>query len=142
MARLSIPLPASFSFATEIEVRVTDLNYGRHLGNDSMLSLIHEARWRFLRSHRLGEADIDGTNLVLADAAVVYRAEAFAGDRLRFEVALTEVARVACDLVYRVTRVGDGRLVAEAKTGLVFLDPTTRKPTAVPASIARLAGTE
>ena len=139
MGRVHVEMPESFSFATEIDVRITDLNYGRHLGNDSMLGLIHEARVRFLAHHGLTEADVDGKPLVLADAVIAYRAEAFAGERLRFEVAVGEVGRVGCDLVYRVTRPADGRLVAEAKTGLVFLDPTSRRPTALPQSIARLA---
>lgn len=130
MARIRIDLPERFAFTTEIVVRVTDLNYGAHLGNDSMLSLIHEARARFFHSLGVSERDVDGTALVLADAAIAYRAEAFAGDPLRFEVAATDPSRVGCDLVYRVSRRGE--LVAEAKTGLVFLDPESRRPTALP----------
>ena len=139
MARLQLTLPASLPFATEIEVRVTDMNYGGHLGNDSLLSLVHEARYRFFRHHGMSEVDAGGARLVLADAAIVYRAEAFAGDRLRFEVGIGDLARVACDLCYRATRVADGRLIAEAKTGLVFLDPATRRPVEVPAAVRALA---
>ena len=84
MARLTLALPERFPFTTEIEVRITDLNYGRHLGNDAMLGLVHEARVRFLRAHGLQELDVEGTGLVMIDAAIVYRAEAFAGDRLTF----------------------------------------------------------
>ena len=135
MARLSIALPETFLFSTEIDVRVTDLNYGRHLGNDAMLSLIHEARVRFLRARDMSEGDIDGTALILADVAICYRAEVFAGDRLRFDIALGDFARVSCDMLYRVTRVEDNVRAAEAKTGLVFLDPDTRRPTAVPDSL-------
>lgn len=139
MARLQLTLPAHLPYSTEIDVRVTDMNYGAHLGNDAMLSLIHEARFRFFRHHGMSEADAGGARLVLADVAIVYRAEAFAGDRLRFEVGIGDQARVACDLCYRVTRCGDARLVAEAKTGLVFLDPTSRRPIAVPPSVLALA---
>ena len=101
MARLSLTLPDEFGFATEIDVRVTDLNYGRHLGNDAMLGMIHEARVRFLAAHGAREGDVGGKPLVLADAAIVYRAEAFLGDRLRFEVAVGDIGRVGCDLCYR-----------------------------------------
>ena len=139
MARVTLTLPATFAFATEIDVRITDLNYGRHLGNDAMLSLIHEARVRFLRAHGASEADVGGTALTMADVAIVYRAEAFAGDRLRFEVAVGDLARVGCDLFYRVTRTADAALIAEAKTGLVFLNPETRRPVAVPDVVRQLA---
>lgn len=138
MARVTIELPDELPFATEIDVRVTDMNYGSHLGNDSMLSLIHEARVRFLAAHGLNEREIEGTALILADAAVAYRAEAFAGDRLRFEVGIGDLGRVACDLLYRAVRVQDDRLVAEAKTGLVFVDPTTRRPVPLPVAIRQL----
>jgi acyl-CoA thioesterase FadM len=140
MARIQIALPTHLPFAAEVDVRVTDMNYGAHLGNDAMLSLVHEARWRFLRHHGLSEGDCgDGAMLILADVAIVYRAEAFAGDRLRFEVGIDDVARVSCDMVYRATRIGDDRLIAEAKTGLVFVDPQGRRPVAVPAAILELA---
>ncbi|MFO1053306.1 MAG: thioesterase family protein [Planctomycetota bacterium] len=135
MARLSLEIPAILPFATVIEVRVTDLNYGAHLGNDAMVSLIHEARFRFLVSQGMSEADCGGAALVLGDLAVVYRAECFAGDRLRFEVGVTDVARVGCDFVYRAVRERDARLVVEAKTGIVFLDPLSRRPCAVPEAI-------
>lgn len=140
VARIELTLPAHLPFLTEIDVRVTDMNYGAHLGNDAMLSLIHEARWRFFRHHGMSEADAGGARLVLADVAIVYRAESFAGDRLRFSVGFGDLARVAADLCYRAVRVADERVIAEAKTGLVFLDPTTRRPIAVPPSILALAG--
>ena len=139
MPRLSLTIPADLPFAITIEVRVTDLNYGAHLGNDAMVSLIHEARYRFLAAQGLSEIDCGGAALIMSDLAVVYRAECFAGDRLRFEVGVTDLARVGCDLVYRVTRESDGKLVAEAKTGVVFLNPVTRRVVAVPDAIAALA---
>lgn len=135
MPRVRVELPDRFAFATELVVRVTDVNYGGHLGNDAMLSLLHEARVRFLRHHGLSEANVGGATLVMTDAAVVYRAEAFAGDRLRVEVALSDPQRVGCDVVYRVTRPADGKLVAEAKTGIAFLDPMTRKLVRLPVGL-------
>ena len=140
MARLKLELPLRLPFTTEIEVRVTDLNYGRHLGNDALLGLIHEARVRFLRAHGLHELDIDGKMLVMIDAAIAYRAEAFDGDRLWFAVGVGEPSRIGCDFFYRVNRHGDQRLVAEAKTGVVFLDPATRKVVALPAAVRQLTG--
>jgi acyl-CoA thioester hydrolase len=135
MARINLDLPTELPVVTEITVRVTDLNYGNHLGNDAMLSLIHEARFRFLRSLGHSERDVEGKSLVLADAAIIYRNESFAGDRLRFRVGIGDRARVSCDLCYRVERVDDCKLIAEAKTGLVFLDPHSRRPTSLPRAL-------
>ena len=50
MARIKIDLPESFSYSTLFAVRITDLNYGAHVGNDKVLSFLHEVRVRFLVS--------------------------------------------------------------------------------------------
>ena len=49
MARIKLTLPERFLFSASIPVRITDLNYGAHVGNDTILSLMHEARVQFLR---------------------------------------------------------------------------------------------
>ncbi|MGN6400032.1 MAG: hypothetical protein ACTHMD_06240 [Flavisolibacter sp.] len=48
MARIKINLPENFFFNAAIPIRITDLNYGGHVGNDTILSLLHEARVQFL----------------------------------------------------------------------------------------------
>jgi acyl-CoA thioesterase FadM len=132
MARIQIELPERFSFVTELEVRVGDLNYGNHLGNDSVLTLVHEARRRYLRSLGLEEIGADGVGFVVADAAVVYRAQAFYGDRLRFELAAGEFQSRGCTFFCRVSSVADGRTVAEVRTGLVCFDFRAQKALVLP----------
>lgn len=141
MARVRLELPERLDFSTELEVLVGHVNYGGHLGNDALLGLLHEARVRFLASLGHSEQSVEGCGLIMADAAVVYRAEAFHGDRLTVEVGVGDFTRSGCDLYYRVTRRGDGRPVADAKTGLVFFDYATRRPLPVPEGFrARFAG--
>ena len=132
MSRIKIELPEKFPFSTELEVRVGDLNYGNHLGNDSVLTLMHEARRRFLASLGIEEIGADGIGFVIADAAVVYRAQAFYGDKLRIEVAAGEFASRSCSFYYRVSQSADGRTVAEAKTGAVSFDFRAQKTISFP----------
>jgi acyl-CoA thioester hydrolase len=47
MARVAIDLPEQFPFSAGIAVRISDINYGGHIGYDAIISLIHEARMRF-----------------------------------------------------------------------------------------------
>ncbi|MEM6846395.1 MAG: acyl-CoA thioesterase, partial [Bacteroidota bacterium] len=79
MARIKISFPVDFIFKTKITIRVTDVNYGGHVGNDSILSIMHEVRLQFLK--HLGfksEVDIDeNVGLIVADVAVQYKAESF-----------------------------------------------------------------
>lgn len=140
MGRVQIELPERFAFSTDLEVRVADLNYGNHLGNDGVLSLLHEARRRYLRS--LGEDEIgaDGLGFVIADAAVVYRAQAFYGDRLTVDVAAGEFQSRSCAFFHRARR-ADGVTVAEARLGVVCFDFKAQKATSFsPALLAKLQG--
>ena len=50
MARIKIDLPDHFVFSTEIPIYIGHINYGHHLDNALLLSLISEARVRFFKS--------------------------------------------------------------------------------------------
>lgn len=131
MPRIKIDLPDAFIFNTSVQIRVTDLNYGNHLGNDALLGLIHEARVQFLQS--LGcknEKNVFGAGLIMADTAIQYKAEGFLGDQLKIEVEVYDITRMGFDIGYRITRGSD--VIALAKTGMVCFDYSNRKVTAVP----------
>ncbi len=143
MARVQIEIPDNAIFETELTVRVADINYGGHVGNDTMLSLMQEARTKMYRS--LGyenELSFEGTiGQVIADAALVYKAEAFLGDTLVIRIALGEFTKFGFDLFYQVSRKEDDKEIAKGKTGIVCFDYEKRKPASIPASlIEKLSG--
>jgi len=139
MPRLKMnPLPA-YPFSCELVVRTTDLNYGGHLGNDSLLSLVHEARVAFLATHGLSELDFGGASLILGDTAVVYQAEAYAGERLVFEVAAGEPSRTGFRIFYRVTRGDDDQVIALVENGMACFDYETRKVASLPSAVSNSA---
>jgi len=51
MTSLKQLFPASFQFSCQLPVRITDINYGGHVGNDRLLVFAHEARMRFLQHY-------------------------------------------------------------------------------------------
>jgi 4-hydroxybenzoyl-CoA thioesterase len=132
MARIKIEFPTAFLFQTDIRVRVTDANYAGHLGNDSVLSLVHEARDRWLRSLGFTELDVDGASIIMNDAAIMYRSEAYPGEILRVEVGVGDTHRKGCDVLYRITCIADDREVVRAKTGIVFYDFIEKRMVMVP----------
>src|SRR5512136_755933 len=140
MARVEIELPERFPFSTDIAVRISDINYGNHLGNDAVLSLAQEARVRWLASHGFSELDVAGVGIVVADAAVVYRAEGRYGMVLRAEVAPVEVRSRGFDLVYRLTDTASGKEIARARTGIIFFDYAARKVAHTPEPFRRALG--
>ena len=132
MARIKLDLPEQFPFSTELRVRITDVNYGGHMGNDALLGLLHEARVRFLAHSGLSELNIYGAGIIMADSVIVYKSEAFPGELLELAVTVTDFNRYGCDFVYRVTEKTSGREVARAKTGIVFFDYQQRAIQRVP----------
>lgn len=132
MARLTLELPEAYSFCTKLNVRVSDVNYANHLGNDAMVSLLHEARLGFLKTLGFTEANIAGLGLMVTDLAVVYKSEAFVGDQLSFHVGVTDFNKYGCDVIYKVVNEQADKLVAQAKTGVVFFDFDERKIAQVP----------
>jgi len=132
MARVELHLPETLPFTTELRLRASDINYAGHLGNDHLLSLLQEARIRFLAHHGLKEMQMFGLGLVITDVAAVYESEAFGGELLRIGVAVTDFNRYGCDFIFRVREASTGRAVAQAKTGMVFFDYKRRKVQPVP----------
>ncbi|MDF1763163.1 MAG: thioesterase family protein [Oleibacter sp.] len=132
MARVTLEFPEVFTFSTTLTVRVSDINYGNHLGNDRMVSLLHEARLRYLYSHDFSEFNIAGLGIMVTDIVVTFLAESFVGDPLVFEVGTTDFNKYGCDVVYRVVNAKTNRLVAKAKTGIVFFDYDERHIAHVP----------
>ena len=96
----------------------------------------------WLSSLGLSERDVGGVGLIMADAALAFRAEAFLGDELDVDLGVTEVRRSGFELVYRLTRVSDGAEIALVKTGMVCFDYAERKVARVPQSFARLLGAQ
>ena len=135
MARVKIELPERYIFSTEITLRITDMNYGNHLANDKVLSLVHEARVQFFRNLGISEMDIgDGISIIQSDAAIQYKSEGFYGDVIRVEIAVGEFSRVGFGILYHLTKVADGATLAIAKTGIVCFDYKQKKMVGVPES--------
>ena len=123
MARLTLNFPEDqYCYSTHLTVRVTDINGANHLGNDSMISMISEARARFLYAFGIRETADDGTGIIVTDLATTYRAEAHARDQLLFEVGVMDFNKYGGDITFRISRPADGTLVAMAKSGFVFFN--------------------
>jgi len=130
MARIKIELPEQLRFSTKIPIRITDLNYGGHVGNDTVLTLIHEARVQFLKSHRYEELNVESVSLIMSDVAIEFKAELFYGDVVTAFVTAANFSRVGFDLFYKLMR-GES-IVALAKTGMICYNYDTKKVVRLP----------
>lgn len=137
MARIKITFPVKFLYETETDIRISDINYGDHLGNDSVLSLAHEARLRFLKSLGYTEKNIEGKGIIMTDAAIVYKSEGYHGDNLKIRIAADDINTLGFDLIYKLIRVSDNKEIALVKTGIVFFDYERKKITSIPPDFAK-----
>ncbi|MCC7402471.1 MAG: thioesterase family protein [Chitinophagaceae bacterium] len=137
MQRIKLVIPEVFSFSTNIPVRITDLNYGGHMGNDKVLSFIHEARVRFLRNSGYSELDFGGVGLIMSDAVIEFKSEIFYGDEIIASVAAGEFSKIGFTLYYKLEKNQNGSymLAATAKTGMVCYDYKNKKIAFVPEEV-------
>jgi len=135
MARIKIDLPGKFSFTANIPVRITDVNFGGHVGNDTILSIVHEARAQFFTYCGYTELDFAGAGTIMSDVAIEYKNQTYYGDTILASVAVGEITKVAFDLFYKLEkRSAEGRLVpvAFAKTWMVCYNYDQKKVIAIP----------
>ena len=137
MARIKLSFPDKAIFTTQIPVLITQINYGNHLGNDSLLSMMHEARVRFFNWMKASEVKFFNTSVIMGDVAIQYKGEGFYGDTLKFEIAVEDVSVKSFDIVYKVSN-QNGKEIAIAKTGMVCFNYTERKTENVPEEFVRI----
>lgn len=130
MARVKLKFPIDNPlFISRINVRISDINYGGHVGNDSILSIIHESRMQMLQNFGGNEMNICDNSMIMADVMIAYKAESFYGDELIIKIYAEELTLVSFDLLYNISTMRNGQIidVAHAKTGMVCFNYETRK---------------
>jgi acyl-CoA thioester hydrolase len=137
MARIKIELPGTLAFSTEIPVLLCHINNFNHLDNAQLLGLVSEARTRFMNALGYEESNVDGAGVIVADAALQYRSEAFHGEIMVVAMGACEFHDHGCDLVWQMSDKASGREVARGKTGIVFYDYAARRKTPVPVGFSR-----
>lgn len=134
MSRIKIAFPENVSYTATIPVRITDLNYGNHVGNDAVLSMIHEARMQFLTHFGFTELNCAGVGLIMSDVGIEFKKEIFYGDTLSVQIAAVNFTSIGFDLFYRLFN-KEKIVVALAKTGMICYNYEAKKIAAVPAVV-------
>ncbi len=141
MARTKIILPEKFfDLSIKIPVRITDINYGDHVGNDSLVAIIHEARVQFLQHHGFTELNIDGVGVIMSDLTVEFKKESFYKDIIEVKIGKGDISRVSFELFYQLNtpRHNEVITIANAKTTMVCYDYVLKKTIEVPESLKKI----
>ncbi|WP_417864126.1 acyl-CoA thioesterase [Vreelandella venusta] len=138
MERVTLDFPtAAIIHRHPLTVRVTDMNYGRHLGHDALVSLLHEARVHAFAALGFPEWDIKGYPSVVADLAVQYQSEARWPDALVIETAVLEPQGKALTVYQRICQATTNKVVATARVNQLLLDLSSGRPVKVPDDVAQ-----
>ncbi|MFI4956551.1 MAG: acyl-CoA thioesterase [Gammaproteobacteria bacterium] len=113
-------------------VRVTDLNYGNHVGVSQMSGMAHQARFAYLNSMGLSESDIGGVAIMVLESTICMKAESFLGDLLRFYVEFQRVSKSQCVCNVFVFNLVKDVLVATVEDKIIAYDYQRRRPSALP----------
>lgn len=136
MERVKLDFPAEAVIHRHpLTVRVTDMNYGRHLGHDALVSLLHEARIQAFAALDLPEWDMHGHPSVVADLAVQYQNEARWPDALVIATAVPEPQGKALTIYQRVYHADSEQIVATARVNQLLIDLATGRPVNVPQQV-------
>ena len=118
--RVKLTIPNFFHFETLMKVRVTDLNYGQHMGNDAFLSFAHEGRVRYFKSIEMTERNFFGFPLIMADSIVKYKSQAFLGDEICIKISVLNCTSHGFQLFYLLQKNQYQVDVAYIQTSMIF----------------------
>ncbi len=128
---MKIEIPAGNPIGTvTLPVRIGDINYGGHLGNDKFLLYAQEARVQLLQQLGFTELDCGGHSLIMADAEIAFKAEVFWGEVLEiklFAAGATGSGFSLYCLFEKTDTAGEKKVAAQVRTGMVAFDYAARK---------------
>jgi acyl-CoA thioester hydrolase len=130
--RIKLSEQRFYEFQAQFQVEPQHINDGGHLGNDSLISLVGDARAHLFHTLGLSELNLGygQTGIIIADLIVNYKAEAFLSDQLLIETHVGEIMKKGFRIFHRVTR--GSKLIALVETGCVTYDYREKKPASIP----------
>lgn len=120
--KIKFKIPTKFHFKTKLKIRVSDLNYGGHLGNDSVLSLAHESRVRFFFELNVTERNFFNVGLIMADSAIKYKSQGYLNESIIIKISVTELRSHGFKLFYILKKNNSNIDLAHVQTSMVCYD--------------------
>ena len=121
-------------FTIHMPVRITDINYGMHLGHMAVVGIFHNARVLFLNSHGFKEMDIEGVGLILLNSHYFFKNEASFNDNLLVSVGIGEFSKLKLNFIYKAVNQKTGLEVVSGHEEIACFDYTKRKISRIPSS--------
>ncbi|MZQ99639.1 MAG: acyl-CoA thioesterase [Acidaminobacter sp.] len=134
-------MPKRIDNLRTLEVRISDINYGNHMGNDRALTFFQDARISFLQQLGYEERRIgDNVGIIVSEAQVKYRKEVFLHDLLDASVWVDELRDRSFVMHYAFIRQSDQACVFEGSTKIYAFDYQSRKAVRLPEAFRKSVG--
>ncbi len=134
MPKINIETVENALFSAEYTLRISDINYGGHMGNERVLMLVHDARIAFLESFGYSELNIEGLGVIMHNAGVQYVSEGFHGDKIRIELDIKIESKFKFDFIYSLYNETTDKMLAKAFTGMATFNYDKRRVEAIPSA--------
>ena len=126
-------------FSTRVAVLVNHLNYGNHLGYDSVLSILQESRLRWLKTINQDCSEINIENNVgwlIREVRLSYETEAHHGDELNIDLFISNCKKTSFVFEYVVANLSNEKTVCRAATTQICFNFEKLKISRIPETIA------
>jgi YbgC/YbaW family acyl-CoA thioester hydrolase len=110
-----------------IKPRISDINYGNHVGHIELLNLLHEVRMQFLKKYHLNEIEMEGCALMVRELKIKYINQSFWNDELKIHLELKE-SRAKIIFNYSIHNLSKNNLTGHAEIIMLLINKNTQKP--------------
>ncbi len=127
-----------FQFSIPLQVRINDINYGNHVGNQVFVEYFHEVRVQYLNNLGYSEQDLgSGAGLILAEIHCELKGEAFYCDQLTIYTRICDIKRTSFRMDYLILREDPQKLIAKGYTIQAAFDYPNRKMVSLDKELVR-----
>lgn len=117
----------NIDYRDTIKTRISDINYGNHVGHVELINLLHEIRVRFLHQYSLKETDVNGYALVMHHLNITYKNQVLWNNELDIHMKI-RIDGVKIIFYYRAFNITLKNDAAVAEASMVLLDKNKGKP--------------
>ena len=121
-----------YPFSTIIPVRITDINYGNHLGHAATIGIFHQARVLFLNKNGFNELNIDSLGLIMVNISCSFKSEAFFNDQLIVHVGIGNFSKTKFEFLCEAVNQKNDKIVASSREEFAFFDYQNNKVCKMP----------
>ncbi len=140
MPRAKLTEQPEYEFCYPITLQPRDINYGGHLGVDSLVSIVGTARAYIFKSIGLSEGNLGNgrAGIIMTDFTVNLKAQGYMFDSLEVYTHIGELTKSSFRFFHKITR--GATIVALAEVGFLAYDYAVNKVTSVPKEFSNPLG--